>query len=149
MKTIKQIADGLGIDKQRVYRYIRKNHISDVHHDAGVMWYDDVAETTIIQYFTSIDHIGDVHNDVHQTTSSDTVIDTVIAMLQKELDIKNRQIEELTAALEHTTASLHAAQALHAGTMQKQLTESDADRETPQEQKGFFSRLFKGKVGTS
>jgi chromosome segregation ATPase len=84
-------------------------------------------------------------------------VSTLITMLQQELDAKNRQLEnkdkqigELTAALENTTASLHAAQALHAGTMHKQL-EADAATEPAhqkQEESGFFSRLkyaFTGK----
>jgi len=30
MKTIKQIADNLGIDKQKVYRYIKKHRINEI-----------------------------------------------------------------------------------------------------------------------
>ena len=44
-----------------------------------------------------------------------------IAAQTRQLEAKDRQIEQLTAALENTTSSLQAAQALHAGTMQKQL----------------------------
>lgn len=33
MKTIKQISDELGVDKQKVYRYIKKNHIKEVHQE--------------------------------------------------------------------------------------------------------------------
>ena len=30
-KTIKQIADELGLNKQKIYRYIKSNHINEVH----------------------------------------------------------------------------------------------------------------------
>lgn len=30
-KTIKQIADELRVSKQQVYRYIKRNHISEAH----------------------------------------------------------------------------------------------------------------------
>lgn len=153
MKTIKEIADALGVDKQRVYRYIKKHRISEAHQEAGVMWYDEVAETLIIQHFSEIGAQGEAHHEAHQTVSPDAVIDTVIAMLQAELDAKNRlistqqqNISELTAALENTTASLHAAQALHAGTMQKQLSDGRADQREPQEPQGFFTRFFKRKT---
>ena len=121
MKTIKQIAETLGIDKQRVYRYICRNHITPVHREAGTMYYDDVAESLINTHFTK-DEAHRCTSKSHQTASSDTVIETVISMLQRELDIKNKQILELTTALESTTASLQVAQALHVGTI-KQLVD--------------------------
>ena len=46
-KTIKQMADALGVDKQRVYRYIKKNCISEAHQKNGVMYYDEVVEKRI------------------------------------------------------------------------------------------------------
>jgi 3'-phosphoadenosine 5'-phosphosulfate sulfotransferase len=146
MKTIKQIADELKIDKQRVYRYIRKCRISEAHHDAGVMWYDDVAETAILKHFNDISELGEAHHEVHQATSSDTVVDAVITMLRTELEVKNNQIESLNEQLRDVTAALlvaqqtaATAQALHAGTMQKHLTDGKMDSEVA---KGFFSRLF-------
>lgn len=142
MKTIKQIADELKIDKQRVYRYIRKHRISEAHHEHDTKYYDEAAETLIIKHFSENSVSSEAHHD-HITSSQ---FDTVISMLQRELDVKNKQIEELTAALEHTTASLHAAQALHAGTMQKQLTDGRADQNEPQEPQGFFARFFKKKT---
>lgn len=146
MKTIKQIADELGIGKQRVYRYIKANRISEAHHEHDMKYYDEAAETQIIQHFSGLGVSGEAHHEAHQTASSDTVIEAVVAMLKDELQIKNKQIEDLTAALEHTTASLHAAQALHAGTMQKQLSDGRADQNDQQEQQGFFSRFFKKKT---
>ena len=156
MKTIKQIADELGVDKQRIYRYVCKNHISDVHHDAGVMYITDVVESLIKQRFFGAGHIKNHISDAHHSTS----LDAVISMLEKELEVKNEQlkfkdqqiadqqhqiseqqisIREITSALEHTAKSLHAAQALHAGTMQKQL-EADSQQQTKE---NWFARLFK------
>jgi len=150
MKTIKQMADALKVDKQRVYRYIRKNRISEAHHETGVMWYDDAAENLIIQHFTKGDCIGNVHHEAHQATSNDAVIDTVVAMLQKELDIKNEQIRELNARLAESNSALaaaqlsaQAAQALHAGTMQKQMMDGGVDQVEPvTPAKKFFARIF-------
>ena len=47
MKTIKQIADELQLDKQKVYRYIKRNHITEAHQDGQVKWYDEAAENRI------------------------------------------------------------------------------------------------------
>ena len=81
------------------------------------------------------------------------VKDGQITMLQDQLAVKDRQINllqeqisQLTAAMENLTASLNAEQALHAGTIQKQLTEHSvmpsSDVEQPKQKQGLFSRLF-------
>ena len=155
MKTIKQIADELGVSKQRVYRHIKRNRISEAHHDAGVMWYDDVAILAIAQCFSNSGHIS----EAHQTTSHDAVIDTVVLMLQRELDTKNEQIRELNARLAESNAALvaaqqtaQAAQALHAGTLHgataligAPVDDTDIDRavDPPAKRRGIFSWLDK------
>ena len=157
MKTTKQIADGLGVNKQQVYRYIKRHNIKEARQENGVMYYDETAESLIIQGFSQ----KTTSSEAEQKHINETVIDAVISMLQKELDAKNeqisaqqkqleakdRQIEQLTAALDHTTSSLQAAQALHAGTMQQQLqapAEPEVIIEDPQPEKkpGWFTRMF-------
>lgn len=148
MKTIKQIANGLGLDKQRVYRYIRKNHISEAHQDAGVMYYDEAAEMLIKRHFSGNRASG----ESHQTASNDAVIDAVISMLQDELQVKNQQIRELNARLAESNTALvvaqrsaQAAQALHAGTMKNQLTDGEVAYKDGGKSKGFWERLFSKK----
>ena len=82
------------------------------------------------------------------------VKDEQITMLQDQFAVKDRQINllqeqisQLTAAMENLTASLNAEQALHAGTIQKQLTEHSvmdqpSDVDQSKQRQGFFSRLF-------
>lgn len=154
MKTIKQIADELGIDKQKVYRYIRKNHIIEAHQESGVMYYSDVDVNCIIAYFSEQNCINEAHHEAHQKTENDTV-DVVIEVLKNELEVKNEQIKELNARLAESNAALvaaqqsaQAAQALHAGTMQKQLNDGCADlipSDIPSDAKketGFLKRFF-------
>ena len=80
------------------------------------------------------------------------ILQDTIDTLQGQLDIKDRQIERQATTIENLSASLAAAQALHAGTIQQQLTEGDkqnAAEEQPVQQqkkgKGFLSRLFGSK----
>ena len=151
MKTIKQMADELGIDKQRVYRYIRKNHINEAHQRCGVMYYDEAVEMAVIQHFCENDAHHDVHHEAHHTASNDTVttsLDAVIDVLKTELEIKNEQIRELNARLAESNAALvaaqqsaQAAQALHAGTMQKQLI--DVSTSSNGTRAGFLTRIFR------
>lgn len=68
MKTIKQVADELGIRKQRLYRYIKKHCISDVHHDAGVMYITDALENNIKSVFSK----SEAHRDVEVERITDT-----------------------------------------------------------------------------
>jgi hypothetical protein len=72
----------------------------------------------------------------------------MISMLQGELDAKNKLIDEQQQTINKLTDSLaaaqqtaQAAQALHAGTMQKQLSGSRADQ-NGEKPKSFLSRLF-------
>ncbi len=99
-----------------------------------------------------------------------TSVDSLLYTLQGELEAKNKQIEvlqksvnDLTQALEHAHDSLSKSQALHAGTIQSHLEEKadstkktaesasvdetqshDATQSSPQPSKGFWGRLFKG-----
>ncbi len=91
---------------------------------------------------------------VNQETQN-SILQEQLSILNKQLAIKDHQIQilqeqigQLTTAMESMATALTAAQALHAGTIQKQLTEhSDSIEQLPnQEQtkqkKGIFSRLF-------
>ena len=106
MKTIKQVADELGISKQRLYRYIKKHCISDVHHDAGVMYITDALENNIKTVFSEneahhdagVMHItdtGEAHHDagvMHITDTGEAHHDAVkIAELEREIiELKHR-----------------------------------------------------------
>ena len=105
MKTIKQIADELGLDKQKVYRYIKKNHIKEVYQECisealqknGVKYYDEVAESLIKQGFSDNTTSNEVHQEVHQKHINDTVIDTLLEQIRekdKQLKEKDNQIAE-------------------------------------------------------
>ena len=133
-KTIRQIADELGVSKQRVYRFIKQNCINEAHQRNGVMYYDDAAETRIKQGF--------LKNE----------------LLREELNRKNEQIQQLNERLADTTAALVAAQqtiqtvqqttqtaqALHAGTIQQQLiTDEGEDNQQHTGLHRWFRRFFR------
>ena len=145
MKTIKQIADEIGVSKTAVRKKITpelKTKFAETV--SGVIHISAEGESLIKSAFLSsrsqTEFAGVSENQFAGVSGQ---VSTLISMLQKELDIKNQQIESLTVALENTTASLHAAQALHAGTMQKQLTDGDSDQPEPDTpSKRFFARIF-------
>lgn len=93
MKTIKQLSDELKISKQKLYRYIKANHINEVYHDVGVIYIDDELESLLKQHFLDTE----VHHDTNQTVSNDTALihslESQIAQLKEQLKEKDKQIE--------------------------------------------------------
>ena len=140
-KTQKQIADMLGVDKQKVYRYIKKNHIKEAYQENGRLYYDETAEKAIIH--------GLSKNTTSSNSNQSGSLEVVIDVLKNELEAKNQQINalndriaDLTKALTIAQETAQAAQALHAGTIQQQLEEGSSEQK---EKRGFFSRWRKKK----
>lgn len=153
--TIKEISTECGVSEQAVRAWCRRNNVAK---DAkGSFAISESIKTAIYQHYRVFEG-----NEVSQSTkaSCETSETVLIAMLQKELDlkseqlaVKDKQIEELNARLAESSAALvaaqqtaQAAQALHAGTIQQQLIdggETSADRQEP-EKKGWFRKLFRG-----
>lgn len=142
-KTIKQIADEIGLDKQKVYRFIKKNHINEVHQKNGVMYYDEAVEKLIKSHFSKIT----TSSEVHQTTSNDAVIDVLMKqseILKSELEIKNKQIDELNKRLEENQRLLDQQQQLQAIAENKiKLLEHKELTDQPEKAEIFFTRLFR------
>ena len=132
MKTIRQIADEIGVSKQAVYkRYKGKLH------------------TVCAPYAHTERSIGAVP-DQSREANVVAVLQATIDTLQGQLEVKDRQIEKLTEALVAAQKTAAAAQALHAGTIQQQLLtdEAGADQQgqepEPGEKRGWFRKLFRG-----
>ena len=52
-KTLKQIADEIGVSKQRVYRFVKQGNVSEAFQDGNTKYYDESAENFIKSSFTS------------------------------------------------------------------------------------------------
>ena len=167
MKTIRQIADEIGVSKQAVYkRYKGKLYTvcaPYAHTEQGVLYLSEQAETLIKQDFLKDDRSNGAHTErsigavpeQSQEAGVVAVLQATIDMLQGQLAVKDRQIEELNARLAEVSSALvtaqqtaAAAQALHAGTMHQQLLSGKAgadqpERETePVQKRSWFSRFF-------
>ena len=128
MKTIRQIADEIGVSKQTVYKRYKGKLYTERSNGAVLEQSENAGVVAVLQ----------------------TTIDT----LQGQLAIKDKQIEELNARLAEVSSALvaaqqtaQAAQALHAGTIQQQLTSgADLSDGSGNETKkpGWFSRWFRG-----
>jgi hypothetical protein len=133
------------MSKQTVYKRYKGN-LSLVcapyaHTYAGVLYILEQGETLIKEdFYRSATPIG-------APSDSDTVLSPIIQVLQEQLTVKDTLIEQqqhtiqdLTSALLNAQQTAQTAQALHAGTIQTQLSDGRADESTSS--RGFFSRIF-------
>ena len=167
-KTIKQIADEIGVSKQTVYkRYKGKLYTvcaPYAHTEQGVLYIEEQGETLIKQDFLQKECSIGAHTYAHTERSNRAVLEqsenagvvavlqTTIDTLQGQLAIKDKQIEELNARLSEVSSALvaaqqtaQAAQALHAGTIQQQLTSGEDQREEDEvkaKKQSWLSRMF-------
>lgn len=191
-KSIKQIADEIGVSKQAVFKKIKREPLStslqqfistvdgrlmvsvdgekiikQAFYSADMANKDEVSEQTKQTLKNEIDDNqltfdAEVHDNqfivdgavddnqpstINQVkeykTSQDieniiTVLENTVETLKNQLEIKDAQIEKLTDALVAAQQTAAAAQVLHAGTMQQQITTT----QDTQEKKSWLKKLF-------
>lgn len=133
-KTIKELADSLGVSKTAIRKYLtpefRAAHTANQTGNSIVI--DDEGCKLIAETFRKP---AESFRKPPQTTanlepettgnlvSGDVValLQSTIAALQQQLEVKDRQIADLTETVKTQAASLQAAQALHAGTMHQMM----------------------------
>ena len=149
MKTIKELADELGVSKTAVRKHMtedfRAQHTAIL--PGNIIGIDEDGCKLITESLRKPPVTGG--NSIPETPENPGLREEVAFLREqllakdRQLEAKDRQIEaqqtqlaakdtqigSLTAALEHTTASLQAAQALHAGTMQQQLESGEPQAE--------------------
>lgn len=138
MKTIKQIADELGVNKDKVKYRVRKLPASMVSVEEGITQISEDGERLLQGYFAGRDF------EKTEKVSGEMSL-RYVETLERELETKNRQIESqasqisnLSTALVATQQMAAAAQALHAATVTQTIT---ANEKAPRE-KGILSRFF-------
>lgn len=138
--SIKEIADTVGVSKTAVRKKIEKLGLqTELLKNGNKITVDENVAKQII---TAFDRPTENETQTEFANQNDNEFSKVIEILQAELESKNkqlaskdRQIEDLTRALENTTASLQAEQALHAGTMQKQLSSGEEPEQAEDQEK--------------
>jgi predicted transcriptional regulator len=138
--TIKEIADTVGVSKTAVRKKIEKLGLQTKLLKNGNKI--TIDEETAKQVIMAFDKQTENETQTRFANQNENELSKVIEILQAELESKNkqlaskdRQIEDLTRALENTTASLQAEQALHAGTMQKQLSSGEEQEQAEDQEK--------------
>ena len=172
MKTIRMIADEIGVTKATLQKRISRGslytrlypYISTIE---GTKYIDETGETIIKeafekkpfgnQVYTSIGTGIDisVDGDTHSKTEIDNALVELLreqmADFRQQLAIKDKQINDLNdrlaesnAALVSAQQTLQAEQALHAGTIQSRLlAEKSQDDVSPKP--SLWNKIFKRK----
>ena len=164
MKTIRQIADEIGVSKTAVNKQIANLGLrSGLRKNGNQFAIDEHQEALIKQAFseksqTEIENQSQTKTQTenHEVGDLVCVLQATIDTLQGQLEVKDRQIEQqaqtitrLTDALAAAQQTAVAAQALHAGTIQQQLVagegeELQQERETVP-RRSWWKQLFEGK----
>ena len=118
--TVSELAHRLGVSRQAVYNRLTK----DLSKFVKVVDNKKVLDIAVLEYLGV--------NEVDKNMSNE--VDKIVNVLTAELEIKNEQIRslqeqvtQLTEALQNTTSSLMAAQALHASSV-KQLADGSQSK---------------------
>ena len=151
MKTIRQIADEIGVSKTAVSKQIANLGLRSGLRKNGNQFAIDEHQEALIKRAFSEKSQTEIENQT-QTENREVgdlvcVLQDTIDTLQGQLEVKDRQIAKLTEALVAAQQTAAAAQALHAGTMKQQLLsgESGADQQEPEQKKSWFSKIFGGR----
>ena len=158
MKTLKQIADEIGIDKQKVYRFVKKNHITASSEVKQSKLYDEAAERLIKSHFCHITTSSERYGEPHQKSGQEQLLEQLI----KELEIKNEQIREKDRQLAEKDRQLNVVHELLAENQklidqQQQLnalaeqklklleqkeSQEEEQNQQPEEKQSFWERLW-------
>lgn len=183
--TIKQLANQLGVSKTTISKAIsalglqgelkrfgNKYLLSEVQIESVKTQIEKPkTQTTNHKMQTNSENVGievpkmQTESEKTQTENQKALIEVLqkqLALLNEQLSIKDGQIKAyqeqiriLTDSLHDATVALTAEQALHAGTIQRQLTEQINSKEEaaldhqeqPNHKQSIFSKLFGRKNG--
>lgn len=152
MTTIKDLADQLQVSKPTITNVISALGILPTRSGNKYILSGDQVEQITTQIAKRKNAKSQNQNEkllIELLQQQLTTKDRQIAEYQEQIKVYQRQIDKLTDSLNDTTQALSAAQALHAGTIQKQLTAQINNEESAPEQeeqhpkkRGIFSKFF-------
>ena len=135
MKTIKQIADDLGVSKQAVSKQLPRLPPTTVTtNEKGVKLIDTSGEAilkTLISPKSPTKPPTTPPTDKEFTNKLIAILESELANKNQQLEVKDEQIKELNARLAEAHAIINSEQLLHGGTLQKQLHSSDNETQPP------------------
>ena len=111
--TVAEFAKKLGISRQSAYRKIDRYLSQYCKLENGQKYISEAAFKD-----------QKLARELQEVKQSADSIDTVINLLQEQLARKDEQIEKMQDQITELAKAFREAQALHAGTMQRELTDN-------------------------
>lgn len=145
-KTIKQIADELGVSKTAVRKKIENLGLSEkVKTNGNRIEVDERQEKLIKSAFSQKETKTANAKDVSEKSETLRLLSSMVSTLTEQLQEKDKQIERLQTELENTQKSVDQAQQLHAMTEQKIRLLEQKEQEEKIPKKGLLNFFRQGK----
>jgi len=151
-KTIREIAEEIGVSKQAIRNKIAKLGLqSSLQKNGNQLCVNEKQESLIKSAFKEKNTKKTQTKNAKQFANENSVTLRLVDMLQDELQIKNKQIEELNKRLSEANHIINQTQQLHRADKMLELRDKQefvADlaeqKVTSKDQnwKNFFSRIF-------
>jgi len=155
LKTISQIAAEIGVSKQAIQKKISKEPLCTnirqyITTIAGTKYIDETGEAMIKSAYQKLEQQPIADNiPTNQPTTTDkiysevySVVKETIEALRGELEIKNRQLENKDKQIEELTATIRIqAESINAD-RHNELAETIIPQLTEEKKEGFFRRIF-------
>jgi hypothetical protein len=122
MKTLKQVADMLGVPKDKVKYRAKKLPDNCLEKVGNITYVTDSGIAELCKMFEGI-FFGKKVEKIPELSDFPSGVSAVIDVLTAQIEVKDRQIEALSEALKSAQQTAAAAQALHAGTIQGHISE--------------------------
>lgn len=143
-KSMKQIADELNIDKQKVYRFINSNNISEVAQEGQTKLYDETAQIRISEHFKQSETVSKSSSQAFHTVLIDTLKKQIESLendkivLQNQLEVKDKQIDALNETIKAQAQSINAREHNElAETLETKMIDNGSTKK-----QSFWSRVF-------
>lgn len=148
MKTIKQIAEELGVSKTAVRKKIENLGLSEkVKTNGNRIEVDERQEKLIKSAFSQKETKTANANEVSEKSETLRLLSSMVSTFTEQLQEKDKQIERLQTELENAQKSVDQAQQLHAMTEQKirllEQKEDEQEQLPPEEEKKHWWQLWK------
>lgn len=130
--TIKEFAEAAGVSKQAVYQRLTGALKPYVSIRDGIKYVNIKA----LELYKGDDAVKKLKKN-NQEESNSVQVDSMVELLKRELDEKNKQIDELYKLLEQSQVNLSQAQ------YRLQLIEDQRNEESEEKKESWWKRWFK------
>ena len=138
MKSVKDLTVSLQLSKVTIYKALKRDDLQEhIIKKDNITYIDEKGEQILIEMFSKA--TSKMNSKLNEQANNNNI---TIQALINQLEVKDKQIADLTETIKHLSQSINAGQ-------QNQLAETIIESLPPPESApakvGFFSKIFKRK----